>query len=64
MSVLTSIAEEIMPIGLAFIAKILDYQMPNDQKSLSVKKMYVKQLGQLFFLKNITQFYNKVNFKV
>ena len=64
MSVLTSIAEEIMPIGLAFIAKILDYQMPNDQKSLSVKKMYAKQLGQLFFFKNITQFYNKVNFKV
>ena len=35
--------------------------MPNDQKSLDDQK---RQLGQLFFSKNIIQFYNKVNFKV
>ena len=29
-------------------AKISEYQMPNDQKSLNDQKMYVKQLGQLF----------------
>ena len=45
-------------------AKISDCQMPNDQKSLNDQKMYAKQLGQLFFFKNIIQFYNKVNFKV
>ena len=29
-----------------------------------IKKMHAKQLGQLFFFKNIIQFYSKVNFKV
>jgi len=32
-------------------AKISEYQMPNDQKSLNDQKKYAKQLGQLFFSK-------------
>ena len=37
--------------------------MPNDHKSLNDKNIYSKQLGQLFFSKNIIQFYTKFNFK-
>ena len=33
------------------MAKISEYQMPNEQKSLNDQKMYAKQLGQLFFSK-------------
>ena len=50
--------------GILKAAKISEYQMPNDQKSLNDQKMYAKQLGQLFFFKNIIQVYNKIHFKV
>ena len=33
------------------VAKISEYQAPNDQKSLNDQKMYAQQLGQLFFSK-------------
>ena len=33
------------------VAKISEYQAPNDQNSLNDQKMYAKQLGQLFFSK-------------
>ena len=36
------------------LATISEYQMPNNQKSLNDQKIYDKQLGQLFFFKNIT----------
>ena len=32
-------------------AKISEYQMPNDQKSLNDQKMYAKQSRHLFFSK-------------
>ena len=37
--------------GILKAAKISEYQMPNDQKSLNDQKMYAKQLEQLFFQK-------------
>ena len=37
--------------------------MPNDQKSLNDQKMYVKQLGQLFFSKLLYNFTIKLILK-
>ena len=46
-------------------AKISEYQMPNDEKSLNdQKKCTLNRKDNYFFLKNTIQFYNKVNFNV